>query len=127
MTVRYPVHRIERVNDEPPSRLDLLRFARRVVVQQAKAAIAQIDRWIAVEERREAEQRRGMEARPPAPAWLLEQGLSGRDAVYVHVGDCWNAGKRSKRMERDEARRALADGVKPCPQCRPDSVLGFLD
>ncbi|WP_234335129.1 hypothetical protein [Streptomyces sp. NRRL S-118] len=23
--------------------------------------------------------------------------------------------------------RALADGVKPCSQCRPDAVLGFLD
>ncbi|MFB8244900.1 DUF6233 domain-containing protein [Streptomyces sp. NPDC055952] len=115
------------MNEEPPSRLELLRFARRVVVRQAKAALAQIDRWIAVEETREAERRQGLEARPPAPEWLLERGLSGHDPVYVHVGDCWNAGKRSRGLERDEARRALADGVKPCPQCRPDSALGFLD
>jgi hypothetical protein len=31
------------------------------------------------------EQRRGVEARPPAPEWLLERGLTGRDAVYAHV------------------------------------------
>ncbi|MEU4487718.1 DUF6233 domain-containing protein [Streptomyces purpurascens] len=30
-------------------------------------------------------------------------------------------------IERDEARRALADGVKPCPQCRPDSALRFFE
>ncbi|MFF0765963.1 hypothetical protein [Streptomyces sp. NPDC003737] len=37
---------------DSPSRLELLRFARRVVVQQATASLAQIDGWIAVEERR---------------------------------------------------------------------------
>ncbi|MEU7969446.1 hypothetical protein AB0D09_39305 [Streptomyces sp. NPDC049097] len=36
---------------DSPSRLELLRFARRVVVQQATASLAQIDGWIAVEER----------------------------------------------------------------------------
>ncbi|MFE9024372.1 hypothetical protein ACFYNL_38305 [Streptomyces sp. NPDC007808] len=63
------------MNDEP-SRLQLLRFARRVVVQQATAALAQIGGWIALEERREAEQRRGMEARPAPPDWLILHGLN---------------------------------------------------
>jgi hypothetical protein len=110
-----------------PSRLELLHFARRVVVQQATAALAQLDRWIADEERREAERRRGEEMRPPAPDWLIERGLSGRDAVYVHVGGCWNAGKRSRGVPREQALRALADGIKGCPQCRPDTALGFVD
>ncbi|MFK4147686.1 hypothetical protein [Streptomyces sp. NPDC004065] len=39
---------------DQPSRLELLRFARRVVVQQATAAVRQLDGWIADEERREA-------------------------------------------------------------------------
>jgi hypothetical protein len=105
------------------SRLALLRFLERV----QRRDLARTQRWIAEEERREAERQRGLTSRPPAPEWLLEWGLSGRDAVYVHVGDCWNAGSRSKGIERDAARRALADGVKPCPQCRPDSALGFFD
>ncbi|WP_308034676.1 DUF6233 domain-containing protein [Streptomyces solaniscabiei] len=69
-------------------------------------------RWIADEERREAEHQRGIEARPAPPDWLLERGLNGHSPpVYVHAGDCWNAGKRSKGITQDEARRALADGI----------------
>ncbi|MFH8858294.1 DUF6233 domain-containing protein [Streptomyces rochei] len=47
--------------------------------------------------------------------------------VYVHAGDCWNAGKRSTDIEQEQARRALADGVKVCPHCQPDSALHMLD
>jgi hypothetical protein len=43
------------------------------------------------------------------------------------VGGCWNAGSRSKGVERDQALRALAEGVDACPQCRPDTTLGILD
>ncbi|MFI9549811.1 hypothetical protein ACIHAR_38910 [Streptomyces sp. NPDC052016] len=45
--------------EQPLSRLDALRFARRVVEQQAVRQLGLIDRWIAEEERREAERRRG--------------------------------------------------------------------
>ncbi|MFF4351447.1 DUF6233 domain-containing protein [Streptomyces sp. NPDC001530] len=63
-----------------------------------------------------------------AADWLIEQGLSGREPVYVHVGGCWNAGKRSRGVERDQAVRALAEGGVPaCPHCRPDTGLGILD
>ncbi|MEV8548301.1 DUF6233 domain-containing protein [Streptomyces glaucescens] len=87
-----------------------------------------VRRQIADAERREAERRHGIEARPAPPDWLLEQGLN-RDAppVQVHVGDCWNAGKRTRGISRDDALRALADGVKACSACRPDSELGFLE
>jgi hypothetical protein len=102
----------------------LLRFLERVQLRD----LERTRRWIADEERREAEHQRGIEARPARPDWLLEPGLNGHSPpVYVHAGDCWNAAKRSKGITQDEARRALAEGVKPCPQCRPDTTLGVLD
>ncbi|MFF8027426.1 hypothetical protein ACFZDJ_41290 [Streptomyces sp. NPDC007896] len=39
-------------------------------MQQATASLAQIDQWIAVEERRRGEARRS-----PPPEWLLEHGI----------------------------------------------------
>lgn len=112
------------MNDPVPERLALLRFLQQVQERD----LARTRRWIADEERREAERQRGIEARPPDPDWLLELGLN-RDAppVQVHVGGCWNKGKRVRGISRDAALRALADGVKACGACRPDSELGFLD
>ncbi|MET9969049.1 DUF6233 domain-containing protein [Streptomyces sp. NPDC006356] len=58
-------------------------------------------------------------------------GEPGRDRtvppVYVHVGDCHMAGKRSRHVTRGQALRALADRVDPCPHCNPDNALGFVD
>jgi hypothetical protein len=112
-----------------PSRLEMLRFARRVVEQQAKASLAQLDRWIAVEERRERERAEGEARRPPSAGWLLERGLSGagRRGAYVHVGGCWNAGSRSVAVSREEAVEALRHEVPACTHCRPDTELGLLD
>lgn len=64
--------------------------------------------------------------RPP-PDWLIEMGLGGRDPVYVHVGSCHMAGKRSRGVERDQALRAVTEGIDSCPHCRPDTELGVLD
>ncbi|CAL9677787.1 hypothetical protein SUDANB105_08098 (plasmid) [Streptomyces sp. enrichment culture] len=102
----------------------MLRFLERVQV----ADLERTRRWIADEERRDAERQRGIAARPPAPDWLIEQSLS-RDVppVYVHVGGCHMAGKRSKGVGRDQALRALTEGVAACPHCRPDTELGVLD
>ncbi|MFB7711619.1 DUF6233 domain-containing protein [Streptomyces sp. NPDC056105] len=110
------------MNDSSVPRLDMLRFARRIAVQQ----VEQIDRWIAAEERREAERQHGDQARPPAPDWLIEMGLGGRDPVYVHVGGCHMAGKRSRGVERDQALRAVTEGIDACPHCRPDTELGVF-
>ncbi|MEU9272311.1 DUF6233 domain-containing protein [Streptomyces sp. NPDC048251] len=33
------------------------------------------------------------------------------------------AGKRRRPVGRDEARRLLADGLRPCTHCRPDTQL----
>jgi hypothetical protein len=78
-------------------------------------------------ERREAERQRGQQARPPAPDWMIEQGLNGGVPVYVHRGDCHMAGKRSRGVTRDQALQALAAGVDACTHCRPDTELGILD
>ncbi|MGW2082475.1 DUF6233 domain-containing protein [Streptomyces sp. NPDC001939] len=53
--------------------------------------------------------------------------LGGRDPVYVHVGGCHMAGKRSRGVERDQALRAVTEGIDACPHCRPDTELGVLD
>jgi hypothetical protein len=111
------------VTDLPP---DLPRL--RTLETWLRLTLDQVRQAIAAAERREQERQRGIDARPPAPDWLIEQGLN-RDAppVYVHIGGCHMAGKRSKGAPRGAAMRALTEGVAACPHCRPDSELGFLD
>ncbi|OPG11028.1 hypothetical protein B1R27_00595 [Streptomyces sp. GKU 895] len=112
------------MNDNGLSRLALLRFLERVQLRD----LERTRRWITEEERREAERQRGIQARPPESEWLIEEGLN-RNArpVYVHVGGCHMKGKRSKAAKREQALRALADRVEPCPHCNPDAALGFID
>ncbi|MEU1707681.1 DUF6233 domain-containing protein [Streptomyces sp. NPDC005706] len=115
--------------ERPISRLEALRFARRVVAQQAAAALAQLDGWIKAEERREAEQCRGKEMRPAPPDWLIQYGLNRGNVDAVHAGDCWAAAKsgRCRPATREQALEALRRQVPPCVHCRPDSALGVLD
>nr|WP_241844920.1 DUF6233 domain-containing protein [Streptomyces silvensis] len=104
----------------------MLRFAERVAAQH----LAQIRRWREAEERRQAERAEGERRRPPAPDWLLEKGVDGRAPTYVHDGSCWSArkGPRCVGITREQALRALSvDRITPCPQCRPDAVLGVLE
>ncbi|MEV5737652.1 DUF6233 domain-containing protein [Streptomyces sp. NPDC052292] len=93
-----------------------------MVAQQATAALAQLDGWIASEERREVEHRRGEETRPLAPDWLIQYGLNR------HTGECWAATKigRCRPATRQQALDALRQQV-PCVHCRPDTALGVLD
>ncbi|MEU5143704.1 DUF6233 domain-containing protein [Streptomyces sp. NPDC021139] len=112
------------MNEPGPTRLTLLRFLERVQLRD----LDRTRRWIVEEERREDERRRGAEEKPTPPDWLLERGLDkGGPPVYVHVGGCWNAGTRSVGIEREQARQALAEGIKACGHCRPDSALRMLD
>ncbi|MEU6596860.1 DUF6233 domain-containing protein [Streptomyces flaveolus] len=114
--------------DRPLTRLDMLRFARRVVEHQAARQLALMDRWIADEERRETERQRRLGARQAAAEWAIERGLNGRSTVYVHVGGCTGAGGRAKGVGREQAVRALTEeGVPACPLCRPDTALGILE
>ena len=114
---------IEHVNDLPPDlpRLRTLETWLALQLQAVRTAIT-------AAETRERERQRGLTMRPPPPDWLIEASI-GRDAppVYVHVGGCHMAGKRSKGVARDVALRALTEGVDACPHCRPDSELGYLD
>ncbi|MFJ3235817.1 DUF6233 domain-containing protein [Streptomyces sp. NPDC086787] len=114
--------------DEEPSRLQLLRFARRVVVQQAAAALDQLDSWIAAEQQREDGQRRAQEMRPSPPEWLIEHGLNTRNIDFVHTGDCWAAAKsgRCKPATRQQALDALRQQIPACTHCRPDTAFGVL-
>jgi hypothetical protein len=111
-------------DDLPPDleRLETLRTWHAMWVARIDAKINRV--------RLEAEQRaRAAAAREErAPDWLLEYGLN-RDAMpnAVHTGDCHMAGKRSKGVDSDTARRALASGVSACTHCRPDTELGVLD
>ncbi|MEU7962390.1 DUF6233 domain-containing protein [Streptomyces sp. NPDC049097] len=117
------------MNDPVPSRLDLLHFARRVVVQQATAAVAQIDAWIAQEQEREMRQQQADEMRPPPPEWVVERGLQKTNLVAVHTGDCWTVRKSSRciGVSRAQAIDALRRQVPACTHCRPDTELGILE
>jgi hypothetical protein len=110
------------------SRLDALRFARRVVEQQAVRQLALIDRWIAEEERREAERLQGAQMRPAPPEWLIQYGLNRTNVDAVHVGGCWAAKKsgRCRPATREQALDALRDQVPGCVHCRPDTALGLV-
>ena len=111
------------MNDLPP---DLLRL--RTLETWLSLNLTQVRQAIAAAEQREAERQHGIEARPPTPDWLIEQGLNRNNPpLHVHAGGCWNAGKRSRAVNRDQALQALADGIPACTHCRPDSALGFLD
>ncbi|MEU1121817.1 MULTISPECIES: DUF6233 domain-containing protein [unclassified Streptomyces] len=58
----------------------------------------------------------------------MERGIGqGGPAIEVHRGDCHAAGKRRRPITEEAARRALADGIRACTHCRPDTVLGVLE
>ncbi|MFJ8827705.1 DUF6233 domain-containing protein [Streptomyces sp. NPDC102467] len=112
--------------DKVLTRLDLLRFLERV----QEGDLARTRRWLADEERRETERARAAAHRPPAPDWLIEQGIGqGRRPVNVHAGHCVMAPKppRVRAVTQEQARQALGERVEACPHCRPDTELGVLD
>ncbi|MFZ4266602.1 DUF6233 domain-containing protein [Streptomyces arboris] len=110
---------------EELSRVEMLRFARRVVAQQSAQQLAQLDHWIADAERAEVE-RQAREARRAAvqPGWIL--GLTDDRPDEVHVGGCTMAGQRRLRpIPREEACRLIVQQIAgPCGFCRPDTELG---
>ncbi|MFG2715310.1 DUF6233 domain-containing protein [Streptomyces goshikiensis] len=52
---------------------------------------------------------------------------AGQPPGRVHVGTCWDTGKRCAPASADQIRDLLAQGVPACRLCRPDSELGLLD
>lgn len=107
---------------DPSPRLVQLQFLRRYLLGE----LERVERWITAEERREAAQAR--RTPPPTPDWVVEMSLTGTPQ-RVHVGGCRMGGTqaRTKPLARDQALRALAEGVEACGICRPDSDLGWLE
>ncbi|WP_329161564.1 DUF6233 domain-containing protein [Streptomyces sp. NBC_01717] len=79
----------------------------------------------AAAEQRERERQQGEERRPPTPDWVVELGI-GVGARPIDVGGCYAAGKRHRTITREQALAALADGIRACIHCRPDTELGVL-
>ncbi|UQA90719.1 DUF6233 domain-containing protein [Streptomyces halobius] len=77
-----------------------------------------------------AEQRAAQQARatpPPPPDWVVQLSIGhGAHPIAVHVGGCRSAGRRARPVSRDQAMRALTEGVDPCALCRPDTELGIV-
>ncbi|MEU8623342.1 DUF6233 domain-containing protein [Streptomyces sp. NPDC048669] len=110
------------MNDLPP---DLPRL--RTLETWLAASLHRVRQQIAAAEQREAERRQGEERRPPTPDWIVELGIGqGAPPSEVHAGHCHAAGKRRREIDRDQALALLADGVRACAHCRPDTDLGVL-
>ncbi|MDX2732896.1 DUF6233 domain-containing protein [Streptomyces sp. PA03-2a] len=108
--------------DLPP---DLLRL--RTLRTWYAMWLSRIDEAIAAAEQQEKEKRQGEERRPPTADWIVELGIGvGQSPVEVHVGGCRMAGKRQRIISREQALAALADGIRACIHCRPDTELGIL-
>ncbi|MFF0047346.1 DUF6233 domain-containing protein [Streptomyces sp. NBC_01620] len=81
---------------------------------------------VAAVEQRKEERQQGEERRPP-PDWIIELSIGvGARPIEVHVGGCYAAGKRHRAITRERALAALADGIRACIHCRPDTELGVL-
>ncbi|MEU1494847.1 DUF6233 domain-containing protein [Streptomyces sp. NPDC005776] len=108
--------------DLPP---DLNRL--RVLEQQLTIWIGHVRAAIAAAEQAERERRQGEARQSPTPDWIVELGIGqGAPPSEVHAGYCHAAGKRRRVIDRDQALRMLADGIRACAHCRPDTVLGVL-
>ncbi|WUL28444.1 DUF6233 domain-containing protein [Streptomyces sp. NBC_00353] len=80
--------------------------------------VERIGEAIAAVEQREKERQQGEERRPPTPDWIIE--------LSIGVGGCYAAGKRHRAITRERALAALADGIRACIHCRPDTELGVV-
>ncbi|MER6850602.1 DUF6233 domain-containing protein [Streptomyces flaveolus] len=110
-------------DDLPPDleRLRTLRVWHAMWVQR-------IDTKIDALLKRQAEEEHGRRNRPRPPEWIVELGIGARKPpLQVHAGDCYMAGKRRRPVDRDEARRLIASGLKACTHCQPDVQLHIID
>ncbi|MFB7555979.1 DUF6233 domain-containing protein [Streptomyces brevispora] len=99
----------------------------RTLEQQLSIWIRHVRTAIAAAEQREQERQQGEERRPPTPDWIVELGIGqGAPPSEVHAGHCHAAGKRRREISREQALALLADGVRACAHCRPDTDLGVL-
>lgn len=109
--------------DDLPPKLDLPTLRRWHTMW-----LQRIDAKIATLARRQTEEERGRRNQPVSPEWIIELGIGERHPpLQIHTGDCHMAGKRHRPVDRDEARRLLATGLKACGHCRPDNLLGITE
>ncbi|MEW2393140.1 DUF6233 domain-containing protein [Streptomyces venezuelae] len=112
------------LDDLPPDldRLETLRTWHAMWLDRIDSKIA----WVREEQEQQARAARQRERR--APDWIVELGIGrGSPPIEVHRGDCHAAGKKRKPITRDEARRALAEGIRACTHCQPDAELRMLE
>lgn len=97
----------------------------RVLETWLQLTLDQTRQAIAVAEQREAQQQRAVP--PPPPDWVAQLSI-GTDVhpVAVHIGGCGAAGRRARPISREQAVRALTEGIEACDLCRPDTELGIL-
>nr|BFD88259.1 hypothetical protein StreXyl84_76600 [Streptomyces sp. Xyl84] len=115
--------------NEHPSRLQLLRYAVHMVVQQAPGALAPDRR---LDRGGRATRGRTAPGRGDAAAIArvrVRYGLDRTNADAVHTSECWAAAESSRcrpvtRQQAVEASRRL---VPACAHGRPDTAPGILD
>ncbi|MGA5565294.1 DUF6233 domain-containing protein [Streptomyces platensis] len=108
------------MNDLPP---DVSRL--RVLETWLQITLERVREQIIVAEQRAAQQARATP--PPPPDWVVQLSIgAGAQPVAVHVGGCRGAGSRARPVSRDQAMRALTEGVEPCALCRADTELGIF-
>ncbi|MEU3990062.1 DUF6233 domain-containing protein [Streptomyces platensis] len=97
----------------------------RVLETWLQLTLDQVRQHIAIAQQEEALQQRAVP--PPPPDWVLQLRIDGEgQPIAVHVGGCQTAGRRARPISRDQAMRALTEGLEPCGLCRPDTELGIL-
>ncbi|MEW2267676.1 DUF6233 domain-containing protein [Streptomyces sp. NPDC047853] len=101
-------------------RLQMLRIWHAMWVQR-------IDTKLAARRQRWAEEEYGRRNRPAPPECLVELGTGTRHPPgQVHAGNCYTVGQRRRAVDRDEARRLLAAGLRACGHCQPDVELDVI-
>lgn len=108
------------MNDLPPDLPHL-----RTLETWLQYTLDRVRQQIVIAEQLATQQRRA--APPPPPDWVLQLSIGGEgQPIAVHVGGCRSAGKRARPIGRDQAMRALTEGLEACALCRPDTELGIL-
>jgi hypothetical protein len=70
----------------------------------------------------EAERRR--EQAPPPPAWVI---VPDKVRPVLHTGLCPLVPKAATEVSEEQALLALQQEVLPCPDCRPEVEIGYLE
>lgn len=101
---------------DPATRLEMLRFARRVAQQH----LAQIDQWIADEQ-----QRQHAEPSPPS-GWIVVDSWAPTQPPVIHTSTCTEArdAKRARPIvDRSKIMQIFYGGATVCALCNSADTL----